>query len=138
MKTKHNTPKYGLIYQASMVGSANSLIKGKVARTLAAKCSVCIRVDALGSYTWVQLNFLIFFFNNAGESEDNEVGEQCKEFVEKRIKFLESATLHGDGGKNFKKPLAKPTERRPNPGNYEAETDFTIGGIPKLGQTFVK
>lgn len=49
MKTKHNTPKYGLIYQATMVGSANGAIKGKVARTLAAKCSVCIRVDALGT-----------------------------------------------------------------------------------------
>jgi nucleolar protein 58 len=48
MRTKHNTPKYGLIYQASLVGQAHSKIKGKVSRTLAAKCSVCIRVDALG------------------------------------------------------------------------------------------
>ena len=48
MKTKHNTPKYGLIYQASLVGQAPAKIKGKISRTLAAKCSVCIRVDALG------------------------------------------------------------------------------------------
>mmetsp|Transcript_82286 Transcript_82286/g.96280 ORF Transcript_82286/g.96280 Transcript_82286/m.96280 type:complete len:459 (-) Transcript_82286:180-1556(-) len=121
MKTKHNTPKYGLIYQASMVGSANSLIKGKVARTLAAKCSVCIRVDALG------------------ESEEAEIGEQCKEFVERRIKFLENGALHGDGGKNFKKPHAKQDGgRRANGGGYEAETDFVMTGVPKIGQTFVK
>ena len=48
MKTKHNTPKYGLIYQASLVGQAPAKIKGKISRALAAKCSVCIRVDALG------------------------------------------------------------------------------------------
>jgi nucleolar protein 58 len=48
IKTKKNTPKYGLIYQASLVGQAASKIKGKISRALAAKCSLCIRCDALG------------------------------------------------------------------------------------------
>jgi nucleolar protein 58 len=30
LKTKHDTPKYGLIYHASLVGQANAKIKGKV------------------------------------------------------------------------------------------------------------
>ena len=60
MKTKHNTPKYGLIYSASMVSAAPAKIKGKVARTLAAKCSVCIRVDALA------------------ESANSQIGIDCK------------------------------------------------------------
>lgn len=30
LKTKHDTPKYGLIYHASLVGQANVKIKGKV------------------------------------------------------------------------------------------------------------
>lgn len=30
LKTKHDTPKYGLIYHASLVGQANTKIKGKV------------------------------------------------------------------------------------------------------------
>jgi len=48
IRTKHNTPKYGLIYQAGLVSSAPVKIKGKISRTLASKCSLCIRVDALG------------------------------------------------------------------------------------------
>lgn len=48
IRAKKNTPKYGLLYQASIVGQANPKIKGKISRTLASKCSVCIRCDALG------------------------------------------------------------------------------------------
>merc|ERR1711862_957522 len=48
LKTKHDTPKYGLIYHASLVGHSNPKNKGKVSRMLAAKASLAIRVDALG------------------------------------------------------------------------------------------
>ena len=30
LKTKHDTPKYGLIYHAQLVGQASSKLKGKV------------------------------------------------------------------------------------------------------------
>merc|ERR1712048_409592 len=46
MKTKSSTPKYGHIYHASLVGSANAKIRGKVARSLACKASLAARVDA--------------------------------------------------------------------------------------------
>jgi nucleolar protein 58 len=48
LKTKHATPKYGLIFHASLIGQASPKNKGKVARVLAAKCSLAVRVDALG------------------------------------------------------------------------------------------
>merc|ERR1711983_301027 len=48
LKTKHDTPKYGLIYHASLVGQSNAKNKGKVSRMLAAKAALAIRVDALG------------------------------------------------------------------------------------------
>jgi nucleolar protein 58 len=48
MKTKKNTPKYGIIYQSKIVSAANGRTKGKISRTLAAKCALCIRYDALG------------------------------------------------------------------------------------------
>merc|ERR1712048_1368582 len=47
LKTKHNTPKYGLIYHASLIGQASAKNKGKISRVLAAKASLAIRVDAL-------------------------------------------------------------------------------------------
>jgi nucleolar protein 58 len=50
LRTKHDTPKYGLIYHASIVGQANPKLKGKISRSLASKCALCVRVDALSIY----------------------------------------------------------------------------------------
>ena len=48
LKTKTDTPKYGLIYHASLIGQAAPKNKGKISRVLAAKTALAIRVDALG------------------------------------------------------------------------------------------
>ncbi|KAH9970841.1 Nop domain-containing protein [Lactifluus volemus] len=47
LKTKHDTPKYGLIYHASLVGQAPPKLKGKMARMVATKTALSVRVDAL-------------------------------------------------------------------------------------------
>merc|ERR1712093_238457 len=51
LKTKHDTPKYGLIYHASLVGQATGKNKGKMARVLAAKAALGLRVDALSDWS---------------------------------------------------------------------------------------
>lgn len=51
LKTKHDTPKYGLIYHASLIGQVQPKNKGKISRVLAAKTALAIRVDALGEHT---------------------------------------------------------------------------------------
>ncbi|KAF4343433.1 nucleolar NOP58 [Fusarium beomiforme] len=48
LKTKHDTPKYGLIYHSSLIGQATGRNKGKIARMLSAKAALGLRVDALG------------------------------------------------------------------------------------------
>lgn len=48
LKTKSDTPKYGLIYHASLVGQAAAKNKGKMSRMLAAKAALAVRYDALG------------------------------------------------------------------------------------------
>ena len=75
LRTKHETPKYGLIYHASLVGSANPKLKGKISRSLASKCAICVRVDALG------------------ENINGDVGNKCKKNLEGRIALLESGNL---------------------------------------------
>lgn len=50
LRTKHDTPKYGLIYHASLVGQAGPKLKGKISRSLASKCALCVRVDALSNF----------------------------------------------------------------------------------------
>ncbi|GMR53287.1 hypothetical protein PMAYCL1PPCAC_23482 [Pristionchus mayeri] len=47
LKSKKDTPKYGLIYHAALVGQAPPKLKGKMARKLAAKVSLSTRIDAL-------------------------------------------------------------------------------------------
>jgi len=48
LKTKKATPKYGLIYHASLVGQTTPKNKGKISRILANKAALSCRVDALG------------------------------------------------------------------------------------------
>ena len=47
LKTKHDTPKYGLLYHASVVGAAQPKNKGKMSRVLAAKAVLTVRYFAL-------------------------------------------------------------------------------------------
>lgn len=72
IRTKHDTPKYGLLYHASIVGSIQPSMKGKISRSLAAKCALCIRVDAIGEQT------------------EPTVGIEHKQAIENRVKYLES------------------------------------------------
>merc|ERR1711880_7467 len=46
LKTKGNTPKYGLIYHSSFIGRAGAKNKGRISRYLANKCSIASRIDA--------------------------------------------------------------------------------------------
>ncbi len=50
LKTKHDTPKYGLIYHASLVGQATGKNKGKIARMLATKTALGLRIDSLSDW----------------------------------------------------------------------------------------
>jgi nucleolar protein 58 len=85
LKTKHDTPKYGLIYHASLIGQAAPKNKGKISRVLAAKASLAIRVDALSDET--------------SEHIDTTIGYEGRSKVEARLRQLEggSATVsNGD------------------------------------------
>ena len=76
LKTKHATPKYGLIYHASLVGQAAPKNKGKISRVLAAKTSLAARQDALGT------------------SDDNSLGLEAREKVENRLQQLEGRKIN--------------------------------------------
>ena len=93
LKTKHDTPKYGLIYHASLIGQATGKNKGKIARMLATKAAIGIRVDALSE--WSQ----------EGEGKGDMVAEEDKAVVgrenrhklERRLASLEGRPLRSKG-----------------------------------------
>ena len=45
LKTKGNTPKYGLIYHSGFIAKASAKNKGRISRYLANKCSIASRID---------------------------------------------------------------------------------------------
>merc|ERR1712107_953096 len=45
LKTKGNTPKYGLIFHSTFIGRAQQKNKGRISRYLANKCSLASRID---------------------------------------------------------------------------------------------
>ena len=74
LKTKGNTPKYGLIYHSSFIGRAGQKNKGRVSRFLANKCSLASRID------------------NFSEAPTTRFGDALKKQVEERLEFYASGT----------------------------------------------
>ncbi|KAI0878253.1 pre-rRNA processing nucleolar protein-like protein Sik1 [Hypoxylon argillaceum] len=69
LKTKSNTPKYGLIFHSSFIGKAAQKDKGRVSRYLANKCSIAARID------------------NFSEQPSKKFGEVLRGQVEDRLEF---------------------------------------------------
>lgn len=111
LKNKSATPKYGLLYHAGLVGQSAPKLKGKISRVLAAKLSLCIRVDALG------------------DDQDAKVGKEWKEVVEKRLTSLE------DGSGGIKRGMAKADQKafkaKENVEKHNEDDDAPIAAEPK-------
>merc|ERR1712096_146031 len=75
LKTKGNTPKYGLIFHSSFIGRAGAKNKGRISRYLANKCSIASRIDAFS------------------DESTSVFGSKLKEQVEDRLKFYETGDL---------------------------------------------
>ncbi|KAM7279802.1 hypothetical protein ACFE04_006936 [Oxalis oulophora] len=86
LKTKHATPKYGLLYHASLIGQASAKHKGKISRSLAAKTALAIRYDALA------------------ENQDNTLGLENRAKLEARLRILEGKDLGRSAGSAKGKP----------------------------------
>ncbi|KAF6003691.1 snoRNP complex protein nop56 [Cyanidiococcus yangmingshanensis] len=110
LKTKHPTPKYGLIYHASLVGQATPRIKGKISRVLAAKTALAVRLDALTERGSESDTISV-----AGEVAQSRLslGLENRAKVERRLRQLESA------------PASRPSGRRTGPSGFTAHADMT-------------
>ncbi|KAM1736946.1 hypothetical protein ACFX12_015239 [Malus domestica] len=71
LKTRGNTPKYGLIFHSSFIGRASARNKGRMARYLANKCSIASRIDCFA------------------DSSTTAFGEKLREQVEERLDFYD-------------------------------------------------
>ncbi|ESR45505.1 Nop domain-containing protein [Citrus sinensis] len=118
LKTKHATPKYGLIYHASLVGQAAPKHKGKISRSLASKTALAIRYDALG------------------DGQDNCMGLENRAKLEARLRNLEGKELGRAAGSAKGKPKIEvyDKDRKKGPGamitaakTYNPAADSILG-----------
>ncbi len=89
LKTKHDTPKYGLIYHASLIGQASGRNKGKMARVLAAKAAIGLRVDALQD--WGEHE------EDIPEDEKAALGLEARFNLERKLAAMEGKPLKPRG-----------------------------------------
>lgn len=75
LKTKGNTPKYGLLFHSTFIGRAGTKNKGRISRYLANKCSIASRIDCFA------------------ETPTNIFGEKLRQQVEDRLKFYETGEI---------------------------------------------
>ncbi|RVE40888.1 hypothetical protein evm_014462 [Chilo suppressalis] len=75
LKTRSNTPKYGLLYHSTFIGRAGLKNKGRISRYLANKCSIASRIDCFS------------------ESLTTIFGEKLRQQVEDRLKFYETGDI---------------------------------------------
>ncbi|KAI5566577.1 hypothetical protein POPTR_013G032300v4 [Populus trichocarpa] len=121
LKTKHATPKYGLLYHASLVGQAPPKMKGKMSRSLAAKAALTIRYDALG------------------DGQDDSMGLENRLKLEARLRNLEGKELGRSAGSAKGKPKieAYDKDRKKGAGGlitpaktYNPSADAILGQTP--------
>ncbi|PIO23675.1 hypothetical protein AB205_0105220, partial [Aquarana catesbeiana] len=72
LKTRGNTPKYGLIFHSTFIGRAAAKNKGRISRYLANKCTIASRIDCFS------------------EIPTSVYGDKLREQVEERLAFYET------------------------------------------------
>jgi len=115
LKTKHDTPKYGLIYHAQLVGQTTTALKGKVSRMLAAKASLACRVDAFSDDTTSSI----------------ELGMEQRLKVEARINQLEGGNKYRVSGTGKQAAKFDKYEAKGEVLQYKAAADNTMAAGQK-------
>jgi len=113
LKTKKDTPKYGLIYHAHLIGQASAKLKGKASRMLAAKTSLAARCDALGEDTSLTL------------------GVEHKAYLEKQIRHLEEGGNRRVSSGKKKSFTFNKYETKSEIREYSSAADSTFAGAKR-------
>lgn len=113
LKTRKDTPKYGLIYHASLVGQTTAKNKGKISRMLAAKTSLAIRYDALG------------------EDTNAEMGVENRARLEARLRILEDKGIRKISGSGKSLARADKYQHKSEVKVYDPSGDSTLPSTSK-------
>lgn len=108
LKSRRDTPKYGLIYHASLVGQSSPKHKGKISRMLAAKTVLAIRYDAFG------------------EDSSSAMGVENRAKLEARLRTLEDRGIRKISGTGKALAKAEKYEHKSEVKTYDPSVDSTL------------
>ncbi|KAM7193371.1 hypothetical protein V8F20_008421 [Naviculisporaceae sp. PSN 640] len=120
LKTKHATPKYGLIYHASLVGQASGNNKGKMARQLASKVALSVRTDALAE-----------FDDDATDEVRAGLGIKARAKLENNLRHMEGKPLLAKGSNPNEIAVSAPKWDVKEARKYNADADGVVSEEPK-------
>jgi nucleolar protein 56 len=126
LKTRSNTPKYGLLFHSSFIGRASTKNKGRISRFLANKCSIASRIDCFsevpvptfGDFLRQQVEDRLKYF---------ETGEIPKKNAEVMHDAIEEATSVQAKTLKKKKKAAKKAKKEQEAADGEALENGTNG-----------
>lgn len=87
IKNQKNTPKYGIIFESKFISRVEHELKGKVARFLANKISLCSRVDleendgSFGKNCYLKISKLIEKLEAQGKKTLKPIKQQKRKFI---------------------------------------------------------
>ncbi|XP_058405607.1 nucleolar protein 58 isoform X2 [Diceros bicornis minor] len=108
LKSRRDTPKYGLIYHASLVGQTSPKHKGKISRMLAAKTVLAIRYDAFG------------------EDSSSAMGVENRAKLEARLRTLEDRGIRKISGTGKALAKAEKYDHKSEVKTYDPSGDSTL------------
>ncbi|KAI2651512.1 Nucleolar protein 56 [Labeo rohita] len=92
LKTRGNTPKYGLIFHSTFIGRAAAKNKGRISRYLANKCTIASRIDCFS------------------EVPTSVFGDKLRDQVEERLAFYETGEAPRKNLEVMKEAVAEASE----------------------------
>jgi RNA processing factor Prp31 len=128
LKTRGNTPKYGLIFHSTFIGRAGAKNKGRISRYLANKCSIASRIDCFS------------------DALTGKFGEELREQVEERLRFYETGetprknidvmhkvmeSMDGEDGTSVPPPAGMDKKGKTKRTHEEADAPATPAGEEK-------
>ncbi|KAJ2017648.1 Nucleolar protein 56 [Coemansia sp. RSA 922] len=87
LKTRGNTPKYGLIYNSTFIGRAGTKNKGRISRFLANKATIASRIDCYS------------------DAPTTKFGEALRQQVEDRLNFYETGAQPSKNSETMEKVI---------------------------------
>ncbi|XP_042565368.1 nucleolar protein 56 [Clupea harengus] len=108
LKTKGNTPKYGLIFHSTFIGRAAAKNKGRISRYLANKCTIASRIDCFS-----EVPTCVFGDKLRDQVEERLLFYETGEAPRKNVEVMKEAMKEaGDVAAEVKKKLDKKEKKR--------------------------